>query len=299
MNSSTSFYAHGKLLLTGEYLVLDGANALAIPTKFGQSLQIEPIEKQSIWTAKNVDNEIWQSIPLFDKHQTKDDFSNRIHEILMYIRQQEPQLFTKNYHFTTKLEFPNNWGLGSSSTLISLLSQWSGVDPYELLDKTFGGSGYDIASALAEKAIVYTKVDETNRSVVEVELSSNWTDFAYFVHLGKKQNSRSAIQYYQQLESKDDLIPKVNQLTATIVNSTDYNQVCDAFNAHEELLSNCLQTPRIQEQFKDFNGICKSLGAWGGDFIMVLSQEEKKNIQSYFANKGLTTFFTYEEMKWK
>jgi mevalonate kinase len=29
-----NFYSNGKLLLTGEYLVLDGAKSLALPTKF-------------------------------------------------------------------------------------------------------------------------------------------------------------------------------------------------------------------------------------------------------------------------
>ena len=27
------FYSHGKLLITGEYAVLDGAKAIALPTK--------------------------------------------------------------------------------------------------------------------------------------------------------------------------------------------------------------------------------------------------------------------------
>ena len=34
------FHANGKLLLTGEYAVLDGAKAIGLPTKRGQSLQI-------------------------------------------------------------------------------------------------------------------------------------------------------------------------------------------------------------------------------------------------------------------
>ena len=33
-----SFFSHGKLLLTGEYLVLDGSKALAIPTQKGQEI---------------------------------------------------------------------------------------------------------------------------------------------------------------------------------------------------------------------------------------------------------------------
>ena len=37
----TTFRSHGKLLLTGEYVVLDGALSLAIPTVFGQDLKVE------------------------------------------------------------------------------------------------------------------------------------------------------------------------------------------------------------------------------------------------------------------
>ena len=33
-----TFYSNGKLLITGEYVVLDGAKALALPTKYGQNL---------------------------------------------------------------------------------------------------------------------------------------------------------------------------------------------------------------------------------------------------------------------
>ena len=45
-----TFYSNGKLLITGEYLVLDGAKAFALPTKFGQKLTIEETEGHC-WTA--------------------------------------------------------------------------------------------------------------------------------------------------------------------------------------------------------------------------------------------------------
>ena len=47
-NLKQKFYSNGKLLLTGEYMVLDGAIALAIPTKFGQSLTVEKLEEPKI-----------------------------------------------------------------------------------------------------------------------------------------------------------------------------------------------------------------------------------------------------------
>ena len=55
-----TFYSNGKLLITGEYLVLNGAKALALPTKFGQSLEVSSIEeKKIIWTSLDFDKSIW------------------------------------------------------------------------------------------------------------------------------------------------------------------------------------------------------------------------------------------------
>ena len=55
-----TFYSNGKLLITGEYVVLDGAKALALPTKFGQSLVVKPgINHQIKWTSFDSDESVW------------------------------------------------------------------------------------------------------------------------------------------------------------------------------------------------------------------------------------------------
>ena len=55
-----NFYSNGKLLLTGEYLVLDGAKSLAVPTKLGQDLIVENIqEQQLIWGSFTNTGECW------------------------------------------------------------------------------------------------------------------------------------------------------------------------------------------------------------------------------------------------
>ena len=65
----TTFYSNGKLLITGEYLVLDGAKALALPTKFGQNLVVEKSNTHQIkWTSYDADKSIWfdEIMPLTD-----------------------------------------------------------------------------------------------------------------------------------------------------------------------------------------------------------------------------------------
>ena len=60
MTMRKEFYSNGKLLITGEYLVLDGANAFALPTKFGQNLIVEKGSPQKIkWTSLDADGNIW------------------------------------------------------------------------------------------------------------------------------------------------------------------------------------------------------------------------------------------------
>ena len=59
------FYSNGKLLLTGEYFVLDGAKSLAVPTNCGQDLTVEPIkESQLIRKSYSNTGECWLSAKL-------------------------------------------------------------------------------------------------------------------------------------------------------------------------------------------------------------------------------------------
>ena len=155
------FHANGKLLLTGEYFILDGAVGLALPTKFGQSLTVDSLtssegleEKGITWESIDNKNNIWFEAKFSEALEIISATDNEIAATLKNILS-HCNLRTQNSKLITKLDFPQNWGLGSSSTLISLLAQYANIDPYELLAKTFGGSGYDIACATAKSAITY------------------------------------------------------------------------------------------------------------------------------------------------
>ena len=56
------------------------------------------------------------------------------------------------------------------------------------------------------------------------------------------------------------------------------------------------QKPVQQELFADYFGQTKSLGAWGGDFIMVTSDRPFSNVKNYFGNKGLNTVIPFKDM---
>jgi mevalonate kinase len=300
--STKRFYAHGKLMLTGEYAVLDGAKSLAIPTKFGQSLVVNEVRDtahQIEWRGYNSKNELWLSANLPDNTIKKEEIL-RLQNILKALDTLNPKLFyQKNFAIETVLEFPNNWGLGSSSTLISLLAQWADVNPFELSELTFGGSAYDIACATANGPINYQLL-EGKAKWNEVVLAPEWTAHAYFVFLEHKQNSREGIKHYRSLKDTAGIVEKINKLTEALESVKQVKAAIHLFEEHEAIMSEVLKLPSINEdRFKDFAGVCKSLGAWGGDFFMALSNTNENYVKEYFAKKGLKTIFAYKDMIWK
>ena len=63
---------------------------------------------------------------------------------------------------------------------------------------------------------------------------------------------------------------------------------------HETVLSAILKMTPVKERlFPDYYGTIKSLGAWGGDFILATGDE--KSI-SYFKSKGYNTVIPYSKM---
>ena len=299
-----TFYSNGKLLITGEYLVLDGAKAFALPTKFGQNLTIEEGSNQElVWTSYDVDGTIW-----FEDHisfleithpianpipSVKSTLITILHEA--YVMNPSFISTSNGYRITTKLTFPKKWGLGTSSTLINNIAQWVQIDAFELLKTSFGGSGYDIACAQNDTPITYQLVNGKPK-VENVKFQPIFTDSIYFIYLNKKQNSKTAIANYQRNKAAnlETSIVTINSLTAEILATTTLKHFTQALEKHEEEMSRILDSSTVKENlFNDFHGQIKSLGAWGGDFVMVVSEV---NPTGYFNAKGYHTILTYNEM---
>jgi mevalonate kinase len=297
-----TFYSNGKLFIAGEYLVLDGADAFALPTKFGQDLVIEDGENNQIeWKSYDHDNQLWfEETILFkeitDRPYTKTEtvkttLLNILHEA--YILNPKFIVDAKGYKASTHLTFPRNWGLGTSSTLINNIAEWANINAFTLLNNSFGGSGYDIACAQNNTPILYKIKDNV---VKPVEFNPDFKEHIYFVYLNKKQNSKSAIFAYNNNKGHNlaQNVAENNKITNTILHAKTLKEFASAVQKHEIHLSSILEMQTIKEAvFPDFNGVIKSLGAWGGDFVMVISKENPKE---YFASKGYETILTYDEM---
>lgn len=297
-----TFYSNGKLLITGEYLVLNGALALALPTKFGQYLHVSSIkEPVIIWKSYDADGSCWFETNLtFNDIVAKrtfeeDAIKNTLVEILHYAYKQNPSfLKSTGFEIKTELTFPRNWGLGTSSTLINNIAQWLQIDAFTLLRESFGGSGYDIACAQNNMSLLYQLVEE-KPSVKPIVFHPDFAENIFFVYLNRKQNSRHAIQNFINKQTFLEQETKaVSTISEELTQHISFERFCYLLEKHEILLSTILELSTVKERlFADFNGVIKSLGAWGGDFILVASKE---NPTAYFKEKGYDTILTYNEM---
>ena len=299
------FYSNGKLLITGEYLVLDGAKAFALPTKFGQNLIVEKGNNQEIkWTSFDSDGSIWleetisfEDISIKNISDTASSKRNTLIEILHEGHLLNPDFIAKSegFHITTELTFPRNWGLGTSSTLINNIAQWLGIDAFVLLNNSFGGSGYDIACAQNDTPILY-HLENGNPVVEKVTFEPEFTENLYFVYLDKKQSSKAAIAFYHNNKNKDLTQTIVNNdaLTQQVLKAKNLKEFALNLEEHEAEMSNILEMHTIKESlFPDFNGVIKSLGAWGGDFVLAITKE---NPSTYFKERGFKTIVSYKDM---
>ena len=293
-----SYYSHGKLLISSEYAVLDGAKALALPTKLGQRLEVTNRNTKNInWKSFDFQNNLWfktsLSIPHF-KPSIANVTAQRLSQCFQAIHKLRPHLFEnqKGLEFISHLEFPQNWGLGSSSTLINNLAQWANVDAYKLLALTFGGSGYDIACAQNPYPITFQK--NLNSSKIEKAVfNPSFKDKLFFVHRNQKQDTRVAIAAYQALKKTKNLdFSELNIITNALLQHSTLEVFESLITEHEKLIGKLIQqAPLKTTHFCDYNGAIKSLGAWGGDFFLASGNE-----QQYFKEKGYNTIIPFKKM---
>lgn len=284
--------------------MLDGAKALALPTKFGQFLHVAPGgEKVIFWKSYDKDGTLWfddqisfETIKNKTHTDTKKTVKNTLVDILhqAYIQNNSFLDASNGYVISTELTFPRFWGLGTSSTLINNIAQWLNIDAFELLKKSFGGSGYDIACAQNDTPILF-RLEKNTPKVEPVKFHPVFTNKLYFVYLNQKQSSKDAIaSYYKKKQQIAETIQNLNEITDSILKTDSSILFSQLLKKHESIMSKILGTDTIKEAlFQDFDGTVKSLGAWGGDFVLVVSEN---NPRSYFQKYGYETILNYDDM---
>ena len=286
------YYSHGKFLLTGEYLVLKGALALAVPLKLGQSLTVDTLCTPSLqWNAYKPDGP-WFSATLNPENLEiidSDDQSKaeKLKQILQAVKQLNPKAFE---------------------------ARWADVNPYELLKLTFGGSGYDIACATAEGPIYYQlsttesalrpfdgpqgpqgpkvpePVEGPTPMVEPIDFNPPFAEHLFFIYQGQKQSSSKEIKAFLAQANPIDLhkdIESVSEISRAVPKCESLDEFAMLMQCHERIIARCIGQEPVQKRFPDFEGVLKSLGAWGGDFILAATEWTENQVREYFKGKGL------------
>lgn len=291
--------------MTGEYAVLHGARALALPSKLGQKMTVKNARGSDlIWEALDPDGEVWfdAQLSLYDFSAIKtsdEEIASTLRKILRAAVQENSEFLStwSGFKVETQLEFPKDWGLGSSSSLLSNVAQWADINAFHLYFHLFNGSGYDIACAQADEAILY-ELGEENLHFNEIDFSPSFTKHIYFIWQGKKQNSETSLKIHsRKFKNKPDLIAKISKISEDISQAKSLTKFHDLIEEHDELISETLDQERIQKsKYPDFDGKVKSLGAWGGDFLMASSDKGGDYIKKYFSAKGHGIILPWSEI---
>lgn len=257
-----------------------------------------------IWESLDPDGETWFSATIslldFSAVSTTDEaISNNLKRLLKNAVRLNSEFLSKwnGFKVETQLEFSRDWGLGSSSTLIYLIAEWAEVTPLELYFKTESGSGYDVACADNDGPIAYIS-SEDEVSFTPIDFNPSFTDQLYFVHLGKKQDTKEGIkEYLKKVKKKKQMSDELSSITDKLLQAKTLKAFEDLIEEHESIVAAHMGIEKIKDdQFSDFWGSVKSLGAWGGDFVLVTSTKDYESTSEYFKSKGLNTVLPYKEL---
>jgi mevalonate kinase len=290
-------------MLTGEYAVLDGATAVAVPTKKGQRMVVKAHRGTDlVWQSYDHEGNLWfeSEISIYDfkaVKTTNEAVSEKLFKLLKNAVRLNCEFLDKwnAYKIETHLEFPLDWGLGSSSTVTQLVADWAEINALELYFKYENGSGYDVACASAKGPIEYICSSE-QISYTPIDFKPNFLDQVYFVHTGVKKNTNEGIkEYLSVVKDKANLVKEMSKISESIEDVKDLKTFENLITDHDILINKHTGFKTVKaERFSDYKGAIKSCGAWGGDFIMATGSADE--VSAYFKSKGLTTIVPYKEM---
>jgi len=304
MKSVIDFSANGKLLLTAEYLVLAGARSLAFPVCFGQKMMVTESETKRVisWVSASPAGTWFQCAMRTEDFyllSTSDiAISQSLREILLAAQGLNPAFLSKHsgYNVEITANYPLTWGLGSSSTLISLIAAWAAVDPFQLFRKNSNGSGYDIACA-ARKGLIYYQLKNHVPLIQPAKPGNALGSSSWFVYLGKKQNSSAEVSRFQRDRNftfRD--LDEASDLSVRICECDSASELIKLVNQHEALVGKIVDRPPLMARYPSFEGSAKSLGAWGGDFAMFVSSREPDEVRQQLKNLGFSIIFSFNDL---
>ncbi len=306
MATNSEYISWAKLMLSGEYSVKLGATALVLPLKRTQKMAVEA-EKESgniHWISGDFHSS-WFEAEIMLKEEVhirsqNAQASSFLKGLLETAIEMKPDFLHKLLQANTvrvNNDFSRHWGWGSSSAMISNIAQWAEINAWEFHQKVSNGSGYDVLAAQAANPFLY-RLKENSYQQKDVNLDFSFADELVFFYQGAKQNSETSLKKFieQKIINKTDLA-KISRISIDLTKSKNLHDFVELMREHEEITSRLTGLESIQRiKYPDYNGVIKSLGAWGGDFALMASPDGVEYSEQYLFDKGVRTYFNWKDI---
>ncbi len=220
-----------------------------------------------------------------------------LQNVLRTAQHLNPAFLSDNYRWMAKstVGFDLAWGLGSSSSLISNIAWWAGIDPFSLAFAISPGSGYDIACARESSPLLYSYRGRKRPPIIQpTRFFPPFASHLVFVYSGKKQDSAESIIAFSTAGIPEHTIQRITRISENMATTNDLEDFVRFMREHESIVGEVLGRDPVQKMFfDDFPGTVKSLGAWGGDFFLAASDMDQAEAIAYFTAKGYDTVLPY------
>lgn len=301
-NKLLMFQCPGKLFITGEYAVLRGGLSLVVPVHYMQHLVVAQGDEGKIQWISTWDDTTFLSATFltsnFSVVSCSDSLrANYLSKLLQAVRRLDAGFLTSGgYKVRSVMGANPQWGFGSSAQLTVNVARWAGVDALQLHGLVSSGSGADVACSLMAHAIHYS-ISMKQPKYEPVSFHPPFSDKLLLVYTNRKQDSSTSVKNFllkrNLIDSVRDLI---SQITLEATQTTDIQVFAGLMHEHERLLASVLKQPTVQQsQFDGFPGVVKSLGAWGGDFVLAIPSVGVDEAATWFLDRGYHTLLPFHE----
>ena len=117
---------------------------------------------------------------------------------------------------------------------------------------------------------IFYQIEDKKPIVAQVAFNPIFKENLFFVHLNQKQDSKEGIAKFR--ESNQDFEKEIKMISAisdAFLKAESIEDFDRLIVEHERIISSIIKVKPVKEKlFSDYFGEIKSLGAWGGDFVL-------------------------------
>jgi len=302
MQYTFHYHSNGSFLLTGEYLVSQGSQAIVLPLKKGQSLVVKPIQEdllvwESIYDEETLFTAVFSTDQIDIIESTDGEEALFVRTVLRTAMDHLASLASlPGYSIQAVHNYPFHLDPGTRPALIAGVAAWFNINPFRLCRAIMQDSGYSIAGARSSQPILYEVVD-ASPDYKQIALNLSFTDNIYFVYTGGDKGLSGEREKIERAGNIPQLISKIREINKNIIQSGSLEDFEQALLEYEQLLSGVLDEKSYQERlFGGFSGVIKPLTSKSSEFLLVTWKGTMDELREYFAGYNLLTLFHWDEL---